>query len=340
MNITYPPIYVTNVPPVFEQLGHDIVRATVYLLIPFELLYFGIYFHLKGISKAYKILSFLSMVTLWASPIIVPISCGPIRSVQKFAIAIGSMKALDLFFRRSSLPKYSTGATPPQYKLAFLYITELRYESFTPNQIRVSRHLENFNEPMQLAIHTLIFSILQALPQKYPTVLALEVQFAIYIIWTTLQMALRYKSSPALFGPLYAADSLTGFWSETWHNAFSAPSTTLVYAPLRRGLPKLGVSEGIARSAGVFGAFIFMAIFHVYSLSPMLSHRALKRVGLFFIVNGIGTVAEAVVWKHKKHWLRALLAWAFELSVASWTAAAVDIPQGLWRIDWRDMCRA
>lgn len=127
-------------------------------------------------------------------------------------VAIGTMKMLDLFVRRNSLPKYSSGATPPEYTLALLYITELRYESFTPNQIRVPRYLENFNEPMQLAIHTLIFSVLQSLPQKYPTVLALEVQFAIYIIWTTSQLVLRYKSSPALFGPLYAADSLTGFW--------------------------------------------------------------------------------------------------------------------------------
>lgn len=127
-------------------------------------------------------------------------------------VAIGTMKILDLYIRRNDLPKYSSGITPSEYHLALLYITELRYESFTPNQIRVPKRLENFNESHQLAIHVAIFSVLQALPQKYPTVLALEVQFAIYIIWTTCQLALKYKSSPALFGPLYAADSLTGFW--------------------------------------------------------------------------------------------------------------------------------
>lgn len=81
-----------------------------------------------------------------------------------------------------------------------------------------------------------------------------------------------------------------------------------------------------------------MAIFHVYALSPILSYPELQRIGLFFIINGLGTVVEAMVWQHKKHWLRALMAWVFELSVSSWTAAGVGIPQGLGRIPLRDMC--
>ncbi len=72
--------------------------------------------------------------------------------------------------------------------------------------------MENFSEPMQLGIHTGIFLLLQTLPQNLPTVLAFEVMLAIYIIWTSLQLLLRYKSSPALFGPLYRIDSFTGFW--------------------------------------------------------------------------------------------------------------------------------
>jgi hypothetical protein len=121
------------------------------------------------------------------------------------------MKLLDIWARRHSLPTY-TGRQPPDWKLALIIMTELRYESFTPNQIRVPRNEENFNEPMQLAIHVALFAVLQAMPQNIPTVLAFEVQLAIYIIWTSMQMFLRYKSSPALFGPLYKADSLTGFW--------------------------------------------------------------------------------------------------------------------------------
>lgn len=127
-------------------------------------------------------------------------------------VAIGSMKALDIFARRDSLPIYTAGKQPPDWHFALILLTELRYESFTPNHIRVPMVLESFNEATQLGIHVGIFTILQTLPQRYPMVLAFEVLLAIYIIWTSLQMVVRYKSSPAMFGPLYMADSLTGFW--------------------------------------------------------------------------------------------------------------------------------
>lgn len=123
------------------------------------------------------------------------------------------MKVLDIWARRNSLPTYIAGSNPPaDWLLPLLLITELRYESFSPNHIRVPKDQETFNEPIQLGIHVIAFALLQSLPQIFPTILAFEVLFAIYIIWTSIQLALRYKSSPALFGPLYLADSLTGFW--------------------------------------------------------------------------------------------------------------------------------
>jgi hypothetical protein len=122
------------------------------------------------------------------------------------------MKILDLWARRNSLPIHVAGRMPADWFLTLLLITELRYESFAPNYVRFPKHLEMFSEPIQLGIHVLAFAILQSLPQVFPTVLALEVLLAIYIIWTSIQLTVRYKSSPALFGPLYLADSLTGFW--------------------------------------------------------------------------------------------------------------------------------
>lgn len=122
------------------------------------------------------------------------------------------MKVLDIWARQNCLPVYAAGKKPKAWKLSLLMLTELRWESFTPNRIRVPRSQENFSEPLQLGFHVLAFVFLQTLPQIYPTVLAFEVLLAIYIIWTTMQLLLRYKSSPALFGPLYLADSLTGFW--------------------------------------------------------------------------------------------------------------------------------
>jgi hypothetical protein len=122
------------------------------------------------------------------------------------------MKLLDVWARRHNLPAYSAGKRPADWLFPLVVLTELRYESFTPNHIRVPKKLEKFSEPMQLGIHIAAFVFLQSLPQAFPTVLAFEVLLAIYIIWTSMQLLLRYKSSPALFGPLYLADSLTGFW--------------------------------------------------------------------------------------------------------------------------------
>jgi len=198
--------------------------------------------------------------------------------------------------------------------------------------------VEKFSEPTQFAIHMGAFAILQALPQSNPTILALEVLLSIYTILETIQMAVRYKSSPALFGPIYKADSLSGFWSETWHNAFASTCQSLAYEPIRQSLPSWGIPVSIARSLGVLAAFFLMAIFHVGVLSPLLPTDGLLRIGLFFLLNGVGTVVEAVIWGKRKHWLKAALAWTFELLLATWTAQAAHIPNGFSQIPWRNIC--
>jgi hypothetical protein len=85
MNISYPPLHITNIPPVVQQMGNEVVKATAFLLIPAELLYFSIYFHIKGLYKLYEILTFLSIVAFWVSPVLAPISCSPARCLQNFA---------------------------------------------------------------------------------------------------------------------------------------------------------------------------------------------------------------------------------------------------------------
>ncbi|KIN04750.1 hypothetical protein OIDMADRAFT_17670 [Oidiodendron maius Zn] len=339
MNISYPLPFIANLPPAVEQAGLDCLRTAASLLIPGEVLYFAIYFHRRRYEKLYAVLTCLSLAAFGFSPILAPVSCGPIQCVQNFAVAIGIMKTLDLWARRKSFPRYN-GKPPSDWFYALIVLTELRYESFTPNHIRAPKDEDKFSEPLQLCIHIAIFVVLQSLPQNHPTVLAFEVQLAIYIIWTTLQLLLRYKASPPLFGPLYLAESLSGYWSETWHNAFSSPCTSLAYWPLRYGLPKYGVPDVIARPIGVLGAFSLMSLFHIYALQPILDQEGTIRVGLFFFLNGVATVVETMIWGNKKHWLKTLLSWAFETSVATWAISGMSIPHGLWRIRWEEICDA
>lgn len=84
-NISYPPIHINELPPQFEQLGHEFIKAASFLLIPVELLYFSIYFLLRGDRKVYKTLTVLTLVAFWTSSLTAPISCGPARCLQNFA---------------------------------------------------------------------------------------------------------------------------------------------------------------------------------------------------------------------------------------------------------------
>ncbi|KAI9835801.1 MAG: hypothetical protein M1838_005198 [Thelocarpon superellum] len=323
-----------------DQVVVELPPAMAVLLIPTLLLYAAIYaLYVKGHQKTFLGLTVASIAFFWACPWLTPVHCGPLRCLQNFAIAIGSMKLLDLVARRRAPPRYTASETPPSgWLLSWIVLTELRYESFTPNPIRVPPGAAGLSEAGQLAIHLGGFAVLQALPQDYAFVLALEVLLAIYIIWTSIQLVLRYKTSPLLFGPLYMANSLSSFWSETWHNAFASPCESLAYTPLRKWLGALGFPLPAARSVGILGAFGLMAVFHVYALQPILPPQSLVRIGLFFVLNGVATVVEGAIWGRKKHWVKTAMAWIFEALLASWTAEEARIPHGLGSITWKDMC--
>lgn len=63
----------------------------------------------------------------------------------------------------------------------------------------------------------------------------------------------------------------------------------------------LGLPKKVASSAGVVAAFVLMGLFHVVAYHPIVAVEGLKRMGLFFVFNGILTVAEVAVWGKKKH---------------------------------------
>ncbi|KAK2834923.1 hypothetical protein FQN49_006779 [Arthroderma sp. PD_2] len=202
------------------------------------------------------------------------------------------------------------------------------------------RSPHRFSEPFDLILHMAVFLILQALfPQTNPTVLAVQILLAIYVIWESLQLVLRYKTSPPLFGPVYTASSLASFWSETWHTAFASPCRSLAYDPVRRHLPgRYGVPEAFAKGIGILASFTLMGLFHAYSLAPILPIDGVVRIITFFLLNGIGTVIETAIWGRKSHWGKAVLAWTFELAIASWTVEGLSVPRGLQNISWDSIC--
>ncbi|KZZ88387.1 hypothetical protein AAP_04959 [Ascosphaera apis ARSEF 7405] len=192
---------------------------------------------------------------------------------------------------------------------------------------------------MDFLVHVGIFLFLQFFfPQSDSRVLAFQVLLAIYLLWEAWEFLLRYRNSPRLFGALYKINSVNNFWSKIWHTAFMSPSRSLVYEPLRHGLPKLGVSVPIARMCGFLGTFAFMGIFHIISLMPLFPARVLVKIALFFFFNGVAAVLEWSFWGRREHWLKSVCAWVFELLIASWAVEAMQLPQGLQSIEWRNVC--
>ncbi|KLJ10171.1 hypothetical protein EMPG_14437 [Blastomyces silverae] len=350
----------------FKQIGINLGFCIASLLVPALLLYFSLYALAKRETRKFEVLSLLASIGFVVSSCLVVLECNMIRSLQLFAVAIGVMKALDLFARRYHPPQYAHNPIPGPGLLALLYLTELRYESFTPNTTRLGpapapspqkgkgennyrngranpkskQWKPHFSEPVNLVLHGALFAILQTLfPQSNPTVIALEVLLAIYVIWETLQLMLRYPTSPPLFGPLYTATSLSTFWSETWHSAFASPCRSLAYEPIRYTLPeRYGVPVSIARALGVVASFALMGFFHVYALKPLLPVDALARIYTFFLLNGVGAVIEDAIWGRETHWGKTILAWVFELAIASWTVEGLSVPRGLKNIQWASIC--
>ena len=76
----------------------------------------------------------------------------------------------------------------------------------------------------------------------------------------------------------------------------------------------------------------------MYALSPMLTSKALFRIGMFFVLNGFATVGEAMAWGRKESWVKTALAWVTEMSLAAWTADALDFPRGVHGIKWGELC--
>ncbi|KAF2118486.1 hypothetical protein BDV96DRAFT_387455 [Lophiotrema nucula] len=337
---------------VLHQLLTDLPPALISLAIPGFLMYLSLWAFAKRWRVVFVVLSVPTLVGFWVSGLVAPVRCAALKALLRFTVAAGTMKLLDVhaLSLKSSFPSYSAGSPPRPSIMALILLTELRLESFTPNPIRhtptpkfppgtsTSFRESFYSEPVQLIVHLALFAILQVSPQ-FLWVKALGILFTIWILWTSCQLVLRYKTSPPLFGPIWRADSLAGFWVETWHNAFASPCLNLTYTPVFFILTKLGSPRAFARATAVVSGFGLMAWFHVYALEPLLSQEGKWRIGVFFIGNGIFTVVEVAIWGKKRHWLRALIAWAIELSLSSWAVAAIEVADGVLAADWRGLCR-
>lgn len=335
-NVSQPPIDISSsifkFSSNFHQTNVEFGRALALFIIPGELFYFAIYFLLKRRYMLHNILIFLSLMIIWISPLVTPVKGKNSRSAINLIVFASSMKILDVWARRRALPVYKAKEKPSDWLLSLLLMTELRYESFEPNYVRLPKGLENMSLTKVYCIHAAALAALHAISRNHPMILAFEILLSIHVGFSSIHLLVRYKSSPPLFAPLFSADSLAGFWSEVWHNSFTSPCISLANNPLRNSLRKLGSPDGISRSVGILGAFSLMAVFHMYCFYPVLDQRAVNRIGLFFFLNGIATIAESAIWGKKRHWAKAALAWTFQIILATWVASSLNLPSNTLKI--------
>lgn len=85
MNVTFPAAELAaEQAPMVSLFTDEVVRAFFWMLVPTEVFYFSLYFKVQGREKAYKRLTALCMVLFLISPIVTPMSCALVRSVQYF----------------------------------------------------------------------------------------------------------------------------------------------------------------------------------------------------------------------------------------------------------------
>lgn len=179
------------------------------------------------------------------------------------------------------------------------------------------------------------------IPQWLPPVKALKLLLQIYILWTSAHLPFRLSNTTPFFAPLYKADSLVDFWNgNTWHVAFQSPCQSMAYLPVQALLKKIGVNRKLARGMGVIAAFTLMGTFHGYVGWPVMHDvkDGWTRVVGFFVLNGIATVFDDLVWGRTKNWMRTVMAWVFEIAIASWAVRDVEFPNELWLVQNPRFC--
>ena len=82
-----------------------------------------------------------------------------------------------------------------------------------------------------------------------------------------------------------------------------------------------------------------MAVFHVWALAPYVPPEGLWRVTVFFLVNAVGCIIDFWIWGEKDGVLRVIVSWGFEIFWAQWTVRKCDIPDGVFAIDFKNICR-
>jgi hypothetical protein len=239
-----------------------------------------------------------------------------------------AMKTLDLCVARADNPPRLLD--PPlelpqglagRMRYAWLLMQQTRYESFSISVIRPRAAVSLKRFTSYYALLGIAAGLQQGIPCPETTVLL--VLASIETVFEIGHLIIRATSSSRLFDRPFLAPTLTDFWTRRWHAIIRSPLTSLAYKPTQR-LIQPYVSSKTAKAAGLLAGFTLSGAWHAWAVVPLGGWRLAFRVGMVFVAQAIGSLAEISIWGRKETALRRGSAWIWGLTWASWAVRAWD----------------
>ncbi|KAI5296657.1 hypothetical protein KEM52_003476 [Ascosphaera acerosa] len=131
----------------FLHMATGWAMSLITLTVPGLPLYVGIYLNYHGRRTVFGVLVLVSIIGFLLHGYFWVPQCSVIRSEMMFIDSICILKALDLWVRRDRFPQWKYKSKPHDLLVALACLTELRYESFTPNFV----HTEIDSRPRTVA---------------------------------------------------------------------------------------------------------------------------------------------------------------------------------------------
>jgi hypothetical protein len=121
---------------------------------------------------------------------------------------------------------------------------------------------------------------------------------------------------PPLFDSPWYSTSLADFWGRRWHQMLRGIFIDVGARPL---------SFLIGRIGGVMGAFICSAILHSFGLWGMGRESEFWSIGLFYLMQGVGCILEALFTKATGRKVGGWAGWLWTMSwIVGWGSSMVD----------------
>jgi hypothetical protein len=283
--------------PVFAVLGELVCFYAISLRVPTLL---------KVLLSGFNVGFILALPYLVSFPntwleVVLRVGAG-FNAMKVTDLCIGRVHNPPILLSQGGLPKSISGRLYHAYRL----LKETRYESFNISTVRPRQNTWN------LPYHIGVYTIIPLLNYLLPHIAEVKILVVLLTTHTTFEAAhkiIRPSSRTPLFCEPLSAPDLTSFWRHHWHAMILSPVNTLAFDPL---------SRVAGRSLGVVGAFALSGAWHGWAVIPWDGYTLALKVGMMFVMQGVGCLLEWGIWGRRKTLAKRACAWVWALGWAGW----------------------